>query len=56
MFDPYEVCPQSGHGGTHSFVSGMMHVSEEDVIMVASRREIECEECEKVIGPKDAKS
>lgn len=53
MFDQYEECPQSSHGGTHAFVSGMMYVHEEDVISVASRREIECQECEKIIGPKD---
>lgn len=55
MFDPYEECPESRFGGSHSFVSGMMRVHEEDVISVASGREIECEQCEKVIGPKDVK-
>lgn len=55
MFDPYEVCPQSGYEGPHGFVSGMMHVHQEDVISVASVREIECEACEKIIGPKDVK-
>lgn len=55
MFDPYEECPQSRFGGPHAFVSGMMHVHQEDVISVAARREIECEACEKIVGPKDAK-
>jgi NAD-dependent dihydropyrimidine dehydrogenase PreA subunit len=55
MFDPYEVCPQSRFKGAHSFVAGMMVVHQEDVIYVASRRKIECERCEKAVGPNDVK-
>lgn len=55
MFDPYEPCPQTREGTPHNFVAGMMYVNQEDVITVASRREIECEECEKIIGPKDVR-
>lgn len=49
--DPYEVCPASVYGAPHAWVAGMMVVHPEDLASVAAHREVECEGCEKVIGP-----
>lgn len=56
MFDQTDETPKACR---HSWVAGMMYVSDEDVASVAEERAakgirpVECETCEKVYAPGD---